>query len=45
MTNEMYRRMQELEKVLALHFSDLGVVIDFQTDMKKIVIWELLPVL
>jgi hypothetical protein len=44
MTNEMYRRIHELEKVLALHFSDLGIVIDFQTDMKKIAIWEPLPV-
>ena len=43
MTNEMYRRMRELEKVLKLHFSDLGVVFDFQTDVKKIAIWEPLP--
>ena len=38
MTNEMYRRMRELEKVLTLHFSDLGVVFDFQSDVKKIAI-------
>ena len=40
MTNEMYRRMHELRKLLELHFSDLGVVFDFQSDVKKIAIME-----
>jgi hypothetical protein len=40
----MYHRMHELKKVLELHFSDIGIIIDYQTDTKKIAIWEPLSV-
>jgi hypothetical protein len=38
MNGEMYNRLHELRKVLALHFSDLGTIIDFQFKDRQIAI-------
>lgn len=40
MNGRTYHRLRELEKVLKLHFSDLGDIIDFQFDFKDIFIHE-----
>jgi len=39
MTGVLYRRLQELRRVLQFHFSDLGEIVDFQFDFKPILFW------
>jgi len=40
MNGELYYRLRELQKVLQLHFSDLGDVIDYQFEFKTVALLE-----
>ena len=40
MNGELYHRLLELQKVLQLHFSDLGDIIDYQFEFKTVALLE-----
>ena len=44
MNSQLYHRLHELKKVLDLHFSDLGVILDYQFDQKHCYIMETIKI-